>query len=40
MNVQPEGAPDRNLKIDLYADDGKTTPLKSVFIFLEKYDRV
>jgi hypothetical protein len=40
MNVQPEGVPDRNLKIDLYADDGKVTPLKSVFIFLEKYDRV
>ena len=40
MNVQPEGEPNRNLKIDLYADDGKVTPLKSVFIFLEKYDRV
>jgi hypothetical protein len=39
MNVQPD-APDRNLKIDLYADDGKVTPLKTVFIFLEKYDRV
>lgn len=39
MNVQPNGQ-DRNLKIDLYADDGKVTPLKSVFIFLEKYDRV
>ena len=39
MNVQPFDGHDRNLKVDLYADNG-VTPLKSVFIFLEKYDRV
>ena len=40
MNVQSFEEQDRNLKIDLYASDGATTPLKQVFIFLEKYDRV
>jgi hypothetical protein len=40
MNVQSFDEQDRNLKIDLYASDGATTPLKQVFIFLEKYDRV
>lgn len=40
MNVQSFDEQDRNLKIDLYAADGATTPLKQVFIFLEKYDRV
>jgi hypothetical protein len=40
INDQPFDGKDRNLKIDLYASDGATTPLKQVFIFLEKYDRV
>ena len=40
VNDQPFGGKERNLKIDLYASDGAVTPLKQVFIFLEKYDRV
>ena len=36
-NVQEFNGNDRNLKIELVADNGKTTPQKMVYVFLEKY---
>ena len=38
--VLPFQEPDRNIKIELVAADGSSTPTKSVYIFLEKWDQI
>ena len=37
--VLPFEEPDRNIKIELVAADGSSTPTKNVYIFLEKWDK-
>jgi hypothetical protein len=39
-NVQPMDGMDRNIKVELVAADGSSTPAKMVYIFLEKWDEV
>jgi hypothetical protein len=38
--VLPFEHPDRNIKVELVAADGSTTPTKNVYIFLEKWDQI
>ena len=39
-NVQNFNNPDKNVKVELVAANGASTPQKMVYMFLEKFDRV
>jgi hypothetical protein len=39
-NIQNFDLPDKNVKVELVAANGSSTPTKNVYMFLEKFDQV